>query len=518
MSSTPVIHNKAGSSMFIADDKVAVEVLSSKSMAKGSPSAGVRQHENIPDLLTADGEEYDHRLASFGSAVQALDVSNQEITGPLLLALSAAAHSGTPFDAAEFSTHLALDVLCKAAFGYELKAMSGSAEGHALWGHMQSLLATHTSGGGFVSVGAAGAASTTGATHTSAAGPTACLMGRIAWDAFLVKMLNIVKSTDTSLSSTAPPFCRNLLHWGNALPFPATARFDDHISTIRDHYMTAEIYQVLMHGHLALASQLMWLFVSLHKHVRARGVLELVLGAQFLHGTQTFPEYAECWIKEVLRKYPSVGNSTTRTVVDGSCELAGLPVPKGTTLRVNIFALQNSSKIWQRPGVFLPERFMHGKIKQQFGVQQDPPTSCPFYRSPVTEHNGGDGSVYSGCGRSDKQLSFLPFSAGARTCLGKNLTLKVLRRVLFHVMSAFRLDSIADNHDLFALSSSPSEGKEEALLATDRQEEQDLGKSVHGVILPMHRVNTILRVTKADAEPGSTSPGGTDDTPIGDYQ
>jgi len=508
MNSTPLIHNRSGTSMFIADDRVAAEVLASTSTAKISAPQGARQNENIPDILTADGDEYAHRFQGFGAAIQALDVSDKDITEPLLLAMSAAADGSKPFDAAEFSTHLALDILCKAAFGHELNAVKGSVDGRVLWGHMHSLLTAPGSRPGF---------DISGATHTSAAGQN----NSVAWDAFLIKMLKVVEATDTTPSSKAPSFSRNLKHWGNALPFPASAKFDEHINTIRSHYMLAEIYQILMHGHLALSSQLMWLFISLHKHTRARGVLDSALSAQG-NGPEAVPEYAECWIKEVLRKYPAAGNCTTRSVVDDSCQVAGLSVPKGTALRINIFALQNSSKIWENPQAFLPERFMRGQAKEQFGVQQAAPASCPFYMSPITEHNGGDGSVYSGCGRSDAQLSFLPFSAGARTCLGKNLALKVLRHVLATVSRSFKLDTIANDYNALATASPASEGKE-ALLAADTLAE-DPGKSVQGVILPMHRTNTVLLVSKTNVEWFSTGSGTASSadadatTPIADYQ
>jgi len=343
----------------------------------------------------------------------------------------------------------------------------------------------------------------------------------IAWQAFLNKMLELVNAADTSPSSLAPAFCRNLQHWGNALPFPTKARFDDHINSIKDHYMMAEIYQVLMHGHLSLAAELQWLFVALHTHVRARSVLELALNASYLQSTQPFPEYGECFLKEVLRKYPACGNSTTRAVIAEDAELAGCPVLRGTAVRVNIYALQNTAKIWEHPQEFIPERWMHSKAKERFGIAQTAPSSCPFYKSPQTAHNGGDGSVYSGCGSSDHKLSFLPFSAGARTCLGKNLALKVLRRVLFDVASSFRLDPLPvhqkpaqqGQHRWESLSLSEralvageaEEGKEAARSAdTDRDRDKheelcrlDPGKSVRGMILPMHRQNTLLRVSPA---------------------
>jgi hypothetical protein len=117
MRDTPMIYNKRGTSVFIADDKVAVEVLSNEDMSKGAAYASFRQREETPDILTADGKEYSSRFAGFGSALQELDVPSDEITGPLLHALTVATYSGMPFDAAAYSSFLALDVLCKAAFG-----------------------------------------------------------------------------------------------------------------------------------------------------------------------------------------------------------------------------------------------------------------------------------------------------------------------------------------------------------------------------------------------------------------
>ncbi|KAL0535357.1 hypothetical protein IC582_029686 [Cucumis melo] len=69
-------------------------------------------------------------------------------------------------------------------------------------------------------------------------------------------------------------------------------------------------------------------------------------------------EYMKCVMKESLRLHPSlpllVPRETTTDVVD----IEGYHVAAGTSVFVNVWAIQRDPKIWENPNQFIPERFM----------------------------------------------------------------------------------------------------------------------------------------------------------------
>ncbi|KAF2945701.1 hypothetical protein DAI22_02g235800 [Oryza sativa Japonica Group] len=66
-------------------------------------------------------------------------------------------------------------------------------------------------------------------------------------------------------------------------------------------------------------------------------------------------------IKETLRLHPVVPLLLPRECLH-ACKVMGYDVPKGTTVFVNIWAINRDPKHWDDPEVFKPERFDDGKI------------------------------------------------------------------------------------------------------------------------------------------------------------
>ena len=58
--------------------------------------------------------------------------------------------------------------------------------------------------------------------------------------------------------------------------------------------------------------------------------------------------------------YPAVGTATTRINYDQDIGLDGgrLVIPAGVPIRMHIHSIQNCAANWERPGEFLPERFL----------------------------------------------------------------------------------------------------------------------------------------------------------------
>ncbi len=131
-------------------------------------------------------------------------------------------------------------------------------------------------------------------------------------------------------------------------------------------------------------------------------------------------------------RYPVAGNMTVRTPHSEPLQLMGrFSIPAGTPIFLHMFSHHNSAMQWHKPTEFLPERW---------GVdaaEVDRPT-CPF----LSSFSAGDAPAhdsYDGVGFEPGALSYYPFSAGHRKCLGKSLALQVMRTYLLQVASKFRL-------------------------------------------------------------------------------
>ncbi|KAI9028827.1 cytochrome P450, partial [Phycomyces nitens] len=110
-------------------------------------------------------------------------------------------------------------------------------------------------------------------------------------------------------------------------------------------------------------------------------------------------EYINAVIKETLRSH-SPGLSTFARQATKDTELGGVLIPKGTMVTIDIFSLHRNPNVWNNPEVFDPERFMPG------GEAEKQPNSG---------------------------LSWIPFSTGARQCIGMNFSL-IEQRVMLSMM------------------------------------------------------------------------------------
>ena len=68
-------------------------------------------------------------------------------------------------------------------------------------------------------------------------------------------------------------------------------------------------------------------------------------------------EYMKCVIKESLRLHPPVPLLVPRETTD-MVDIEGYRVGAGTSVLVNVWAIQRDPKIWENPNQFIPERFM----------------------------------------------------------------------------------------------------------------------------------------------------------------
>lgn len=91
-----------------------------------------------------------------------------------------------------------------------------------------------------------------------------------------------------------------------------------------------------------------------------------------------------------------------RTAAEDS-ELDGVFIPKGTKVALDIHDMHNSPRIWKDPETFNPDRFLPG----------------------------GEADQLAGSG-----MAWLPFSNGARQCIGMNFSLAE-QKVLLPLLRKF---------------------------------------------------------------------------------
>ncbi|ORX92392.1 cytochrome P450 [Basidiobolus meristosporus CBS 931.73] len=82
--------------------------------------------------------------------------------------------------------------------------------------------------------------------------------------------------------------------------------------------------------------------------------------------------YLEATIKESMRLYPPAPILPTRMA---ACDtmLGQIPIPKGSLITLNIYALQRDEQYWENPTMVDPERWLNSG-----GQVQDLPAWCPF--------------------------------------------------------------------------------------------------------------------------------------------
>ncbi|XP_058055885.1 cytochrome P450 4d2-like [Anopheles bellator] len=115
--------------------------------------------------------------------------------------------------------------------------------------------------------------------------------------------------------------------------------------------------------------------------------------------------YLDLVIKETLRispPAPMVGRCSA-----GDMIIDGIPIPAGTEVMLNIFVMQTDPEFFPEPDVFCPERFA-GQNNDSTGTQIMP-------------------------------YSYIPFSAGLRSCMGQRYAMIEMKTVLVKLLIHYRV-------------------------------------------------------------------------------
>jgi len=154
-----------------------------------------------------------------------------------------------------------------------------------------------------------------------------------------------------------------------------------------DRQIRDELVTFVVAGHETVASSLTWTLdlLSRNPSVLAK-VHDEVAGVEPSWDTVQDLPYLRAVVDESLRLYPPAWVITRKALAED--EVAGVRVPAGTLVIVCTWALHRDPSLWKAPGEFRPERFLASNGKD----------------APRRDH-------------------YVPFGAGPRLCIGRDLAL-----------------------------------------------------------------------------------------------
>lgn len=185
------------------------------------------------------------------------------------------------------------------------------------------------------------------------------------------------------------------------------ARDEDSGEGMDEQQIRDEVVTLLLAGHETSSNALAWTFwlLSQHRDVEARLVAELnaVLdGRPAASSDLAQLPYLKQVVQESMRLLPPVWAVARLTHQDEVFQ--GYRVPAGAYLTIPIFAIHRHPEYWPDPERFDPERF------------------SPHRTEPRHSY------------------SYIPFSAGPRTCIGASMAMLEIQLVIANLLPKFRME------------------------------------------------------------------------------
>lgn len=274
-------------SIFINDSQEAGRI-AKDCPTKGSIYTVFRYKAAIPDIFTCDGEDYLKRSLALEMTWEKLlaDPSiSQEIINNFLTHLDSLVNSTTTVQLDKICTLLAFDLVAKHLFAYEMHAVNGQPEGQRLYDCVQ------------IFVDSAMNRAIYKFSHVRQVSTEEVDLAKKDWQEFLIKIREHIKQ------------------------LAGQSDYEDHLlsklvklaasdESIGEDGLLSEIHQLFSHSYECIAGSLMWIVYILARYPKLRGqVEEAVLEYKKLGGGPiladeegSYPEYLECFLKEVLRR------------------------------------------------------------------------------------------------------------------------------------------------------------------------------------------------------------------------
>jgi cytochrome P450 len=184
------------------------------------------------------------------------------------------------------------------------------------------------------------------------------------------------------------------------------ARDEETGSGMTDEEIRNQVVTIFMAGHETTALALTWTWYLLSQHPAAQAKLEAEL-AKVLGGRVPRHEdlaklaYTRMVIEESMRLYPPAHTLSRAAIADD--EVLGRRIPAGAQILIVPWLLHRNPKLWERPGVFDPERF-----------------------APE-------------CASARHRFAYIPFGAGPRICIGAAFAMAEAMLLLATIAQRYRL-------------------------------------------------------------------------------
>ncbi|CAF3508753.1 unnamed protein product [Adineta steineri] len=188
------------------------------------------------------------------------------------------------------------------------------------------------------------------------------------------------------------------------------ARGDDKISKLTDEEIYEEALTFVLAGHETTSNLMIWTLYNLANNPDVCQRLEVEVDSvlndneEITASTLSLLTYTEAVLKESLRLHQPVPTIVRQAVEDNmliASDGKQIHIKKGTDIQVNFFLLHHSEKYWHEPFKFDPSRFNERHVD-----------------------------------------TYLPFSAGPRSCIGQNFAMLEAKVMLAMMIKQFRFQLV----------------------------------------------------------------------------
>ncbi|KAI9345169.1 cytochrome P450 [Zopfochytrium polystomum] len=213
-----------------------------------------------------------------------------------------------------------------------------------------------------------------------------------------------------------------------------------------------QILTFVLAGHETTSTTLTWALLHLAEHpdVQARLHAEITAALPKLdplllsYDLANSLQYTDAVVKETLRFIPTVPFLYRSNMADD--ELLGFKVPKGTTIITPPIVMHRLKSLWgEDADCFNPDRWLTADA-----AAGSPEKVCPVANAAETGAVDSDKPAKS---EARAFGAFMPFSLGPRNCIGARFAtteLKILLTVLIHQFSFATVPGIPPSHELLA--------------------------------------------------------------------